>query len=147
MRPGRAIAVRLLSICGLPLLLLVAATDTMADNRLEPCPDTPNCVSSLADGSERRIAPMPYGGDRATARLRLLAALSQLENAEIVEDTAPYLRVQVTSAVLRFVDDVTFFFDDEKQLIQMRSASRSGYYDFGANRRRLENIRELYQQQ
>ncbi len=90
---------------------------------------------------------MAYGGDRATARLRLLSALAQLDNAEIVEDTKPYLRVKVTSSMLSFVDDVTFFFDDENALIQMRSASRSGYYDFGVNRRRLEGIRELYEQQ
>ncbi len=137
----------LLSTTWLMVLLLCAATKTMADERLKPCPESPNCVSSLATGDEHRIAPMSYGGDRATARLRLLAVLSQFENAEIVEDTELYLRVTVTSAVLRFIDDVTFFFDDEKALIQMRSASRSGYYDFGANRRRLEGIRQLYEQQ
>ncbi len=129
------------------VLLLCAATKAMADERLKPCPESPNCVSSLATDDEHQIAPMSYGGDRATARLRLLAVLSQFENAEIIEDTELYLRVTVTSAVLHFVDDVTFFFDDEKALIQMRSASRSGYYDFGANRRRLEGIRQLYEQQ
>ncbi|PCI15012.1 MAG: hypothetical protein COB71_00255 [Thiotrichales bacterium] len=136
----------LLRAC-LIVLLSCAATKTMADERLKPCPESPNCVSSLASGDEHRIAPMSYGGDRATARLRLLAVLSQFENTEIIEDTERYLRVTVTSAVLRFIDDVTFFFDDEKALIQMRSASRSGYYDFGANRRRLEGIRQLYEQQ
>jgi len=129
------------------VLLLFAATKIMAEDRLKPCPDSPNCVSSLATGGEHRIAPMGYGGDRATARLRLLSALSQLDNAEIIEDTPLFLRVTVTSAVLRFVDDVTFFFDDENELVQMRSASRSGYYDFGVNRRRLEGIRTLYEQQ
>ncbi len=138
---------RWLSLTCLIVLLLCAATKTMADDRLKPCPESPNCVSSLASADEHRIAPMGYGGDRATARLRLLAVLSQFENAEIIEDTERYLHVTVTSALLRFIDDVTFFFDDEKELIQMRSASRSGYYDFGANRRRLEGIRQLYEQQ
>jgi len=138
---------RFLSCSCLTVLLLSATTKIMADDRLDPCPDSPNCVSSLATGDDHHIAPMAYGGDRAAARLRLLAALSQLDNAEIVEDTRGFLRVKVTSALLRFVDDVTFFFDDENSLIQMRSASRSGYYDFGANRRRLENIRELYERQ
>ncbi len=136
----------LLSCCCLIILLLGTTANIMADDKLEPCPDSPNCVSSLAT-DDHRIAPMSYGGDRATARLRLLMALSQLDNAEIVEDTRSFLRVKVTSSILRFIDDVTFFFDDEKALIQMRSASRSGYYDFGANRRRLEGIRELYEQQ
>jgi len=138
---------RLLPHYCLIVLLPCAATNAMADERLKPCPDSPNCVSSLAEGDEHRIAPMSYGGDRATARLRLLAALSQLDNSEVIEDTALYLRVTVTSAVLRFIDDITFFFDDERALIQMRSASRSGHYDFGVNRRRLEGIRQLYEQQ
>ncbi|MCF6324622.1 MAG: DUF1499 domain-containing protein [Gammaproteobacteria bacterium] len=119
----------------------------MADERLKPCPESPNCVSSLATSDKHRIAPMSYGGDRAVARLRLLTVLSQFENAAIIEDTELYLRVTVTSTVLRFIDDVTFFFDDEQALIQMRSASRSGHYDFGANRRRLEGIRQRYEQQ
>lgn len=138
---------RLLSHCCLTVLLLGVTTNIMADDRLEPCPDRPNCVSSLATGDGNQIAPMSYGGDRATARLRLLVVLSQLDNAEIVEESRDFVRLKVTSAMLHFVDDVTFFFDDENELIQMRSASRSGYYDFGANRRRLENIRELYEQQ
>ncbi len=137
---------RLFRYC-LIVLLLFSATRSMAENSLKPCPDRPNCVSSLAADNEHKILPMSYSGDRATARLRLLSALAQLDHAEIVEDTALFLRIKVTSALLRFVDDVTFVFDDENELIQMRSASRSGYYDFGVNRRRLEAIRELYEQQ
>jgi len=43
-----------------------------------------------------------------------------------------------------FVDDVEFFFPDTA-VIHMRSASRVGYSDFGANRKRLEKIRQRFQ--
>ena len=42
-----------------------------------------------------------------------------------------------------FVDDVEFLFPKEK-IIHVRSASRIGYSDFGANRRRVEHLRELF---
>jgi len=128
-------------------LLMNTATNSMAEDKLAPCPDKPNCVSSLATEDKQKIAPMSYDGNRATAHLRLLAALSKLKNTEIVEDSHPFLHVKITSTLWNFIDDVSFFFDDENKLIHMRSASRSGYYDFGVNRRRLENIRALYAQQ
>jgi uncharacterized protein (DUF1499 family) len=36
---------------------------------------------------------------------------------------------------------VEFHFDDQAQLIHVRSASRVGYSDMGVNRRRIEAIR------
>jgi uncharacterized protein (DUF1499 family) len=39
------------------------------------------------------------------------------------------------------VDDVEFWFDAAAKTIHFRSASRSGYYDFGVNRKRMEELR------
>jgi uncharacterized protein (DUF1499 family) len=41
------------------------------------------------------------------------------------------------------VDDVEILFDDASKTIHFRSAARSGYYDFGVNRRRMEKVRGL----
>jgi len=43
--------------------------------------------------------------------------------------------------MLRFVDDVEFWFDPAANVVQVRSASRIGRKDFGVNRARIENIR------
>ena len=43
--------------------------------------------------------------------------------------------------MLRFVDDVEFNLRPEAGIIAVRSASRVGYYDFGANRSRVEKLR------
>jgi uncharacterized protein (DUF1499 family) len=42
------------------------------------------------------------------------------------------------------VDDVEFSFDDERKIIDVRSASRTGYSDFGVNRSRVEEIRRRF---
>jgi uncharacterized protein (DUF1499 family) len=42
------------------------------------------------------------------------------------------------------VDDVEFLADDEERRIHFRSASRTGYYDFGVNRKRMKKISEAY---
>jgi uncharacterized protein (DUF1499 family) len=35
-------------------------------------------------------------------------------------------------------------FDDDARLIHFRSASRTGYYDFGVNRNRMKEISQRY---
>ncbi|MGL5510027.1 MAG: DUF1499 domain-containing protein, partial [Microcoleaceae cyanobacterium] len=50
---------------------------------------------------------------------------------------------QFTSQLMGYVDDVEFYLDPSKQVIQVRSASRLGESDLGANQARIENIRSL----
>jgi uncharacterized protein (DUF1499 family) len=69
------------------------------------------------------------------------AVLASVPRSRLVEEEDAYLRYECTSLLLRFVDDVEFLFDDEAKIIHFRSASRTGYGDFGVNRRRMEDIR------
>ena len=57
-----------------------------------------------------------------------------------------YLRIECTSLILRFVDDLEFLFDPTGQVIHIRSASRVGRSDLGVNRNRVEAIRRLFEQ-
>jgi uncharacterized protein (DUF1499 family) len=54
------------------------------------------------------------------------------------------LRAQFTSFLFRFVDDVDCVVDAPAGVIQIRSASRVGYSDLGANRKRVEAIRRAF---
>lgn len=110
---------------------------------LAPCPDSPNCVSSLAEVEAQRVAPIAYRGDRGRARARLVAVLGGMERVAITHDAGDTLRAEFRSAMFGFVDDVAFRFAPAGQ-IQVRSASRAGYYDFGVNRRRVETIRARF---
>jgi len=42
---------------------------------------------------------------------------------------------------MKFVDDAEFWYDPNAQVIQVRSASRVGQSDMGANRMRIEAVR------
>ena len=90
--------------------------------------------------AEQRVAPLRYDGDAAQARARLLGVLNGMERARIVQSTDDYVHVEFRSAVFGFVDDVEFYFSPPGTL-QVRSASRTGYYDFGVNRERVETLR------
>jgi len=67
-----------------------------------------------------------------------------MRRSRIVISEELYLHAEFTSTFFRFVDDVEFLLDDGKKLIHVRSASRVGYYDFGVNRSRVEEIRTRF---
>lgn len=93
--------------------------------------------------AEQRVEPLRYDGDAAPARARLLDVLNGMERVRIVQSTDDYLYAEFRSAVFGFVDDVEFYFSPPGTL-QVRSASRTGYYDFGINRERVETLRARF---
>jgi uncharacterized protein (DUF1499 family) len=118
----------------------------IVDGRLAPCPMKPNCVSSQAEASDKQhyIEPLIYTGEPAQARERLEGAIAGMKRAQMVVRAANYWRAEFRSALWRFVDDVEFLLDDNVRQIDIRSAARVGYSDFGVNRRRLEEIRRRF---
>ena len=107
---------------------------------LLPCPSSPNCVSSFAELSDPHyIAPLDSKLSIVDKSNRLHQLLSAKSNIEVIHSETHYLRAEATSSFWGFVDDLEFIFTDDQ--IHMRSASRLGYSDLGANRRRLESIR------
>lgn len=144
MRTGRS-----LTIVGLLLLFGMApvegglAVDVQGNvpTRLKPCPRSPNCVSSLAGDERHAISPIVYSGALEDARQALLDVLKAAPRVTLVAGETDYLHAEFRSRVFGFVDDVEFFFPAGQRVIHVRSASRSGYYDFGINRKRIEGIR------
>jgi len=116
------------------------------DGRLASCPNKPNCVSSQAPTSDRRhyIEALTYSGEPAKARELLERAIAGMKRSRVVVREANYWRGEFRSALWRFVDDVEFLFDDNAMRIDIRSAARVGYSDFGVNRRRVEEIRRRF---
>jgi uncharacterized protein (DUF1499 family) len=111
---------------------------------LAPCPASPNCVSSLAADAAHHIAPIAFSGDPAQAMRRLRAVIEAMPRTRIVADSGTALRAEFTSRLFRFVDDVDCVVDAPAGVIQVRSASRVGYSDLGANRKRVEAIRAAF---
>ena len=105
------------------------------DGRLSPCPESPNCVSSFESDEEHSIAAL----DATLAQIQRVVLA--LDEANIVEQSSDYMYVEFTSRLMGYVDDVEFLYDSASNQTHVRSASRLGYSDLGANRKRIEAIR------
>jgi uncharacterized protein (DUF1499 family) len=118
----------------------------IVDNKLNLCPDSPNCVSSFENKNDSKhyIEPLNYSGDLRKAMVKLEKIIRELKNSKIVKKDKRYLHVEFSSALFSFVDDVEFLFNDKKKIIHVRSASRIGYSDLGVNRKRINKIRSLF---
>lgn len=125
----------LLSACGLGSTELRGS-----DGKLQGCDSGP-CVSSLSRDPERRVEPFHYSGKREEARQALLRVLRNTPSAAVVTEAPDYIHAEFTSPLMRYVDDVEFVLPSAENTIHLRSASRIGYFDFGANRERIESLR------
>lgn len=114
-------------------------------DEFSPCPDTPNCVSSQSAEKARFIEPLHYAGNRADARQLLINILENEKRVRVVKVETDYIHAEFRSLIFRFVDDVEFYFPAAESIIHVKAASRTGYYDFGANRRRVERLRAAFQ--
>ncbi len=104
--------------------------------KLTPCPGTPNCVCSQSTAAGSKIDPLP-----AIAIPKLRKIIESMERTRIIKATDDYLYAEFTSKLMGFVDDVEFYSDRTAKVTHVRSASRLGKSDLGANRQRIEAIR------
>lgn len=115
------------------------AAPGLADGRLAPCPSSPNCVSSEAGtDSDHAIDPLPPG-----AWSKLPETVTAM-GATITERSDDYLAAEFRTSVMKFVDDVEFRRTEDA--VHVRSASRVGHSDMGANAKRVTALRDALSQ-
>ncbi len=116
----------------------------LVEGQLRRCPDSPNCVCSEGETGEHSIEPLRFTGSPEAAWSRLVAVVEATSNAHVVTREDSYLRVEFVTPLMRYVDDVEFRLTPEA--IHVRSASRVGRSDLGANRQRVEVLRLAFTQ-
>jgi len=115
------------------------------DGRLSPCPSSPNCVSSAAADEAQQVAPFQLQVSPTEAWEKVKQTIPLLARTQVIAVTDDYLHAECRSAVFSFVDDLELQLQPDQQQIAVRSAARSGYYDFGVNRKRVEELRHKLQ--
>ena len=121
-------------------------TQAQSPDRLTACSSAPHCVSSQADkGSSHYIAPLTYSGSPEHARTILMQVLRGSDNATVVNADARFVHATFHSGLLHFVDDVTLLIHPQANIIDVKSSARLGFYDFGVNRRRVEDLRNRFE--
>lgn len=115
-------------------------------HRLADCPATRNCVSSQASDPGHRVAPLEFSGSPTAAMERATSIVLSMPGAKLLTASDSYLHARVATRWLRFVDNLELLVDPDAGLIHVRSASRVGAWDLGANRRRVEWLRKRFVQ-
>lgn len=115
------------------------------NGRLAPCPHRPNCVSSMDTDQRHYIAPIVYTANKAVAIETIERVVKGIDGSRIVARSPTRMQVEFRSKWMGFVDDAIFYFPDAG-VIHVRSAARTGYTDFGVNRKRIEKIRARFHQ-
>ena len=135
-------------------LLRGSAPDNLGlrEGKLKPPSKTPNSVSSQADlwpdhpqAEYARVAPFALVGDGPATLARLQAIVLATPGASVVKAEGDYLYATVTTRLMKYTDDVEFWFDPAQRVVHVRSASRLGRKDMGVNRARVEAIRAQLQ--
>jgi uncharacterized protein (DUF1499 family) len=131
----------LLYIGVIAMTLTTGQANPASAKKLPLCPKSPNCVSSQSTDVDHFIAPFKITGNTEAAWAVLKKALLKQSRTVITEETGATLHAEATSLIFRFIDDIDAILDIDARLIHIRSASRTGYYDLGVNRKRVEALR------
>lgn len=118
------------------------------DEQLSSCPSSPNCVLSSMENTEdsHYISPLKFTYmNEGEVRDKLLKIIKEL-NGEITVSKLNYIEAEFRSETFKFMDIAEFKIQMDKKEVEIRSAAQSGWYDFGVNRKRMERIRELFEE-
>jgi len=114
------------------------------DGKLVDMPQTPNAVSSQTTDEGKKVAPFPYKESLQLTKDGINLAVKAYGNAKILEEKSNYIHLVFTTGLMRYKDDVEFYFDDQDKVVHYRSASRIGYSDMGKNRERYNTLYDYY---
>ena len=119
-----------LSILFLLLYVLVMPSTAMASHiELKPCIKVSHCVREELNVES---IDSPYE--------KVKSFVENSPRTKIVEFDGDYLHAEVTSRIMKYVDDLEISYSPEKNNLLIRSESRVGDGDFGVNRKRVDLI-------
>ena len=117
-----------LFILFLILIGLVIPSPSMASHvELKPCIQVSHCVREELNVEK---IDSPYE--------KVISIVQNSPRTKIVESDGDYLHAEVTSRIMKYVDDLEISFSPEKNNLLIRSESRVGDGDFGVNRKRVD---------
>lgn len=119
-----------------------AAAGQQQDDTLGACPNKPNCVCSF-DTDSHAIEPLAFADAGQAQWQALLDAMSSLPGWKLKSKDGAYAHYESRTPLMNYVDDIEVLWQSDKSVIAIRSASRLGHSDLGANAKRVEMLRVL----
>lgn len=111
---------------------------------LTACPKSPNCINTqVPEDIAHFISPYSYLPSTEDQTIEKFKQVIIQMGGKIEIEKSNYLHAVFASSVFKFIDDFEVLFDEKNYFIHVRSASRSGYYDFGVNKKRTNRFYRL----
>ena len=107
---------------------------------LSPCGNLPNCVNSQSGRGLQSSKPVKANAEQWAM---LKAWISMQKDWHIIIEDESYIQAVVSTPLMKFKDDIQLLYLVESNLIHVRSSSRLGLSDLGANANRVEKLRTL----
>ena len=111
----------------------------LSEGKLVRCSKKPNCVCSEFSQSEKHTVEA-IDFDRSHLELVKKAVLAIGGNLR--QESDQYWAFTFSSSFFGFIDDLEIRYDDNSKKLHFRSSSRVGHSDLGANRKRVELLKE-----
>ena len=106
------------------------AFDSLIDNNImSGCINTNNCV--IENWKVQDI----NGSFK-----ELIEILSNTPRIKIIDLEENYLHALATSRIMQYVDDIEIEKSEEENILKVKSKSRTGFYDLGVNKRRINTL-------
>lgn len=141
-------------IAFLSLILLVGAYMVVKNNVTPslgvdnglflPLASSPNGVSTQAQNPEKLIKPLPFMESLEDTKAGIIKACKLYGDCRIVSESENYIHMVFTTGIMKFNDDVEFYMNESRLVVEYRSQSRVGYSDMGLNRERYDSILSSY---
>ena len=123
-----------LIVLGFLFLGLIFPSKSYASHiELKPCIQISHCVREELD-MENILEPFE----------EVKQIIENTPRTKIVENDGDYLHAEVTSRIMKYVDDLEVSYIPENNKIVIRSESRVGEGDFGVNKKRVELIKSNF---
>ena len=116
----------------------------LVDNKLAPCPDSPNCICTEYQPETKYFAsPLQISMDNSAVMDEVQSVIVDM-GGEITGRDQLYLTVAFRSRLFGLVDDFEIRWVPKSGLLHIRSGSRIGYGDLGVNRKRVDDFKNRY---
>ena len=70
----------------------------------------------------------------------LIEILKNTPRVKIININDDYLHALATSRIMKFIDDIEIRKSEKNNILEVKSKSRTGFYDLGVNKRRINTL-------
>ena len=134
-----------LSLLGNQAMASQTSNQNLNEIPLKKCPEKPNCINTeYPDNTNHYLPAIDFPDSKQEQLMAQARTLILQMGGTVIKEDNHYLAATFTSSLFKFVDDFELRQDNTTHQLHIRSASRTGYSDFGVNKRRVKKFSDQF---